>query len=95
MSSFEISDFELQNAKKLNVEIIPSTVKDKKLDVIRDGKYLFSIGNLLIPSYSDWKKSDGEIYAEQRKKLYWMKNLKNVPQDGLQFYSSHILWGFK
>ena len=55
MSSYEISDFELQNAKKLNVEIIPSTVKDRKLDVIRDGKYLFSIGNLLVPSYSDWK----------------------------------------
>ena len=99
MSSFEVTNFELSNASKLGLTIKKSTNPNKKLDVYdKDNKFLFSIGNYLVPSYSDWYRTHGEAYANQRQKIYYMKNINLInkhDKNSLQFISSTILWGLR
>ena len=39
---YQIKPYSYEQAKKLNVEIKPSTRKDKKIDVYKDKIYLFN-----------------------------------------------------
>jgi len=99
MSNFIITDFELENANKLNLIIKPSKDLYKKIDVYdNNNNFLFSIGNYLVPTYSDWFRTNGKEYANTKQKLYHMKNIyltKNQPVNSLHYVSSSILWGFK
>ena len=47
---YQIKPYSYEQAKKLNVEIRPSTRKDKKIDVYKDKKFICSIGCLLYTS---------------------------------------------
>jgi hypothetical protein len=84
MSNFIITDFELENANKLNLIIKPSKNLHKKIDVYdNNNNFLFSIGNYLVPTYSDWFRTHGKEYANIKQKLYHMKNInliKNQPE---------------
>ena len=42
-----------ENAKRLGVTITPSKVKNKKLDVFKDGKKIASIGDIIVIYF--WK----------------------------------------
>ena len=41
---YKITDYSIKKAKQLNVTIRPSGNKKKKIDVIKDGKVIASIG---------------------------------------------------
>ena len=43
---YQIKPYSYEQAKKLNVEVKPSTRKDKKIDVYKDKKYICSIGDI-------------------------------------------------
>ena len=48
---YQIKPYSYEQAKKLNVEIKPSTRKDKKIDVYKDNKYICSIGDINYYDY--------------------------------------------
>ena len=43
---YKITDYSYNQAKKLNVQIKPSTNKKKKIDVYKDNKKIASIGGI-------------------------------------------------
>jgi len=74
------------NAKKLNVDIKVSTVKNKKLDVFKNDKKIASIGDI----------RDGDFLQtndKQKQKNYKSRHQKNRTKVGTAgYYADKILW---
>jgi len=88
---YSITDYSYEQAKKLGVEIKPSSKKGKKIDVIKDNK-IISIGAKGYKDYPNYLKIDKNL-ADQRRKLYKMRHEKDRHKKGTAgFYSDKILW---
>jgi len=92
---YRITEYSKKQAEKLNVQIKPSKVKNKKIDVLKNNKIIASIGDI---RYSDYPtmietKGKGKAYANQRRELYKKrhKNDMNV-KNSAGFYANKILW---
>jgi len=82
----------IKNAKRLEVEIQPSTRKNKKLDVYKEGEYICSIGDSRYNDYHSYKKIDTEL-AERRRMAYYRRHHKDLSKPlSPGFYSWYILW---
>jgi len=77
----------------LNVEIKPSTRKDKKIDVYKDKKYICSIGNINYYDYPTYIQNNGLSYANERRKLYKIRHNKdrNV-KNSSGYFVDKTLW---
>jgi len=78
------------NAKKLKVEIKPSTLKNKKIDVYKDGKRIASIGAIGYKDYQYYILEKGLEYANERKRLYNIRHKNDSNKNG--YYARLILW---
>ena len=90
---YKISDYSKKQAEKLNVTIKPSQKKDKKIDVIKNGHVIASIGNKNYKDYPTYIQENGKPYADKRRKLYKLRHkndihIKNTPG----FFAGRILW---
>ena len=89
---YQITDYSKQQASKLGVEIKPSTNKNKKIDVFKDGKKLHSIGAKGYKDYPTYMKEDKAL-ADERRKLYKIRHNKDRNIKGSAgFFASRILW---
>ena len=90
---YQIKPYSYEQAKKLNVEIKPSTRKDKKIDVYKDKKYICSIGNINYFDFPTYIKIYGLGYANERRKLYKMRHNKdrNI-KNSSGYFADKILW---
>ena len=74
------------NAKKLGVTVLPSKVKNKKLDVYKNGSKIASIGDI---RHSDFLQHNDE----QRKQSYLARHAKTRVKIGSpSYYAWKILW---
>ena len=90
---YKITDYSLNKARQLNVTIRPSENKKKKIDVIKDGKVIASIGAKNYKDYPTYIKENGKAYADQRRKLYKIRHKKDLNnKKGNGYWSSTILW---
>ena len=64
---YQITDYSKQQASKLGVEIKPSTNKNKKIDVFKDGNKLHSIGAKGYKDYPTYMKENKALAEERRK----------------------------
>ena len=90
---YKISQYSKKQAEKLNVTIKPSQKKDKKIDVIKNGHVIASIGNKNYKDYPTYIIENGKTYADKRRKLYKLRHkndihIKNTPG----FFANKILW---
>ena len=83
--SYKITDFSYQKAKQLNVNIKPSTNKNKKQMFSKTIKR-----QLLQVLLVFWKKN-GLEYAYQRIKLYKLRHKKDL-NSKKGFFANKILW---
>ena len=88
---YEITEYSKLQAKKLGVQIKPSTRKGKKLDVFENNKKVASIGAKNMMDYGLYKKEKGKAFADERRRLFrkrtdWCKDKTGC------FYSREILW---
>lgn len=91
--SFKPDPIHFKNAKKLGVEIKPSKVKNKKLDVFKDDDKIASIGDVRYNDYRSYIKEKGLDYANERKRLYKIRHNKDKDKVGTaSFYADRILW---
>ena len=74
--AYTIKKYSFTQAKKLGVEIKPSTNILKKIDVFKNGKKVASIGARGMNDYP--------TYMEKEKKGYYPKRLRTQTQDALQ-----------
>ena len=75
-----------RNAKKLGVEVKPSKIGFKKLDVFKNGEKVASIGDTRYSDYLTHKD-------EERKRLYKQRhNADRKVKGSPGYYADRILW---
>jgi hypothetical protein len=90
---YDITDYSYKKAKKLNVDIKPSVVKGKKIDVFKDNKKIASIGALGMGDYPTYIREKGLKYANERRRLYRLRHKDDLNnKEGSGYWASEILW---
>jgi hypothetical protein len=90
---YEITQYSKDQAKKLNVVIKPSSRKNKKIDVYKDGEYVVSIGDKRYKDYPTFRKEDGDEIANKRRLAYKKRHEKDRHITGTAgYYADKILW---
>jgi len=90
---YSIKQYSYDQAKKLGVEIKPSTVKGKKIDVFKGGVKIASIGAIGYSDYPTYLREKGKIYANKRRELYKNRHKSDRKvQNSAGFYADRILW---
>ena len=90
---YKILPHTFKQAKLLGVEVKPSTKKDKKIDVYKDNKLVASVGGLGYKDYPTYLKEDGKKVADERRRLYKLRQEKDrlvVGSNG--YYADQLLW---
>jgi hypothetical protein len=83
---YVITKYSFDKAKRLGVEIVPSTVKNKKIDVYKNGIKVASIGD---SRYTDFATT-GNKEQRRRFKLRFDKTRKVVGSNS--YWSDQLLW---
>tara|TARA_R100000231_G_scaffold103401_1_gene76731 strand:+ start:219 stop:578 length:360 start_codon:yes stop_codon:yes gene_type:complete len=90
---YRIKNLQKRKAKMLGVEIKPSKIKGKKIDVFKDGKKVASIGATGYKDYATYIETKGLTYADKRRKMYKARHQKDRTKKGTAgFYADQILW---
>jgi len=89
--TYKITDYSYSQAKKLNVQIKPSTNKKKKIDVFKNDKKIASIGAIGYNDYPTFIDKKGLSYANERRRLYKKRHHKDIDKTN-GFYANKILW---
>jgi hypothetical protein len=90
---YKITDYSYEKAKKLNVQIKPSTKKNKKIDVFKNGKLISTIGDINYLDYPNYIKKAGLTYANERRRLYRIRHKNDISIVGSNgWFSNKILW---
>jgi hypothetical protein len=74
---YNITKYTLTQAKKIGVEVKPSTNKTKKIDIFKKDKKIASVGAYGMNDYPTYIKLKGKKYANTRRKLYKMRHEKD------------------
>jgi len=91
--TYQITQRQKNNAKKLGVTLRSSSSNSKKLDVYKNGRKVASIGAKGYNDYDLWLKKKGKEFADQRRRLYKARheNNRNIKNSN-GFYADKILW---
>lgn len=90
---YQITEYSYNQAKKLNVEIKPSKTKNKKIDVYKNGRKLYSIGDIHYSDYPTYMRERGKSYADERRRLYRKRHQNDRTIVGSRgWYADKILW---
>ncbi len=91
--SYKITAKIRANAKKIGVTVKPSMVKNKKLDVFKDGKKVASVGDIRYKDFHLYTKEKGKEFAEKRRRLYKIRHDKTRKKVGSKsYYADKLLW---
>ena len=92
--SYKITNYTKRQAKKLGVEVKPSSVKGKKIDVFnKKGKKIASVGALGYMDYPNYIKKKGKKYGDERRRLYKIRHKNDRNKRGTNgYYADKLLW---
>jgi hypothetical protein len=91
---YKISLYTRKKAKKLNVIVLPSEKRNKKIDVYDIyGNLLASIGDPNYLDYPSYLKYCGKKIAEDRRKAYKIRHENDRHIKGSAgYYADQLLW---
>jgi hypothetical protein len=90
---YEITKYSYDQAKKLGVDIKPSTNKKKKIDVFKNDKKIASIGASGYGDYPTFLNTKGKEFADKKRDLYRSRHASDLNnKSGNGFWASKILW---
>jgi len=90
---YQITNYTKEKANELGVKVVNSKNPKKKLDVVKDGKIVASVGAVGYNNYPTYIKTRGKEYAEKRRKLYKIRNSKEINVVGSSgWYGNKLLW---
>jgi len=90
---YHITEYTKKQARSLGVTVKPSKNKNKKIDVIKNGDVIASVGFLGANDYPTYLKTKGKSYADKRRKLYKMRHEKDRHiKNSNGFYADKLLW---
>ena len=94
---YKINQYSKDRAKELGVEIVPSDKKNKKIDIYKDGEYIFSIGDSNYLDYFMYLPY-GKDVADKHRKNYYIRHAKDIKKIGSKgWWAAELLWskGYK
>ncbi len=92
-TGYAIKQHTRNQAKKLGVQVKPSTVKNKKIDVYKEGKKVASVGHKDYKDYPTHMKESGKKWADKRRELYKERHENTRHKEGSNsFYADKLLW---
>jgi hypothetical protein len=71
---YNITPYTYKQAKRLHLEVKPSTNKTKKIDVYKKDKKIASVGAYGMNDYPTYMKKNGLKYAKTRRRLYKIRH---------------------
>ena len=74
---YKIKKYTYKKAKKLGLEVKPSTNKTKKIDVYKNGKKIAAVGAAGMNDFPTYIEKKGLTYAKTRRRLYKMRHEKD------------------
>ena len=91
---YQILPYTKAKAKRLNVKVLPSTRKGKKIDIYdKRGNYLTSIGNKEYLDYPTYRKLFGQKIANERRRLYKKRHDRTRKVKGSRsYFADQLLW---
>jgi len=95
---YQITKYSFDQAKKIGVVIKPSKLKNKKIDIFKDGKKIASVGGVkkdgsYYKDFPTYTKTEGKEKADKRRKLYKIRHEKTRKIKGSNsYYADKILW---
>jgi len=91
---YKISLYTRKKAKKLNVIVLPSEKRNKKIDVYDIyGNLLASVGDINYLDYPSYLKYCGKKIAEDRRKAYKIRHENDRHIKGSAgYYADQLLW---
>jgi hypothetical protein len=89
---YDIHEYSFDQAKKLGVTIKPSTKRNKKIDVYKDGKYICSIGHIDYGDFPHFYEDYGAEFACERREAYHKRHAKDNVEGTPGYYALNILW---
>lgn len=91
---YKISLYTRRKAKKLNVIVLPSEKRNKKIDVYDIyGNLLASVGDINYLDYPSYLRYCGKKIAEERRKAYKIRHEKDRHIKGSAgYYADQLLW---
>lgn len=92
--AYRIKSYSYRQARKLGVDIKPSTVQGKKIDVFnKKGDKLASIGAIGYADYPTFIEQKGKEFADEKRRLYKLRHAKDrVVRGSAGYYADKILW---
>ena len=91
--AYRIKEYTKRQAKKLGVQVKPSKVKGKKIDVFKYGKKVASVGAIGYNDYPTYTQKKGKKYADERRRLYKIRHNKDRKVRGSAgYYADKLLW---
>ena len=97
--SYVISNYTKSQARKIGVTVRSSKLKNKKIDILYNGKKLASVGDIRFKDYSIYLKESGSKIAEERRRLYRVRHAKDskrkvggVEKQSRGWFASKLLW---
>ena len=88
-----ITDYTLKRAKQMNVTVKLSQQKNKKIDAFKNEVKIASIGDLRYKDFPTYVIEKGIEFANQRKRLYYMRHKKDIEKlNSNGFYAAKLLW---
>ena len=90
---YKILPYTNKRAEEYGVKVIPSQKKNKKIDVIYNGDVIASVGDVRFLDFPNYIKLYGLEYANNRRRLYWMRHAKDIKRVGSPgFWAAVLLW---
>lgn len=91
---YEILPYTKAKAKRLNVKVLPSNRKGKKIDIYdKRGNYITSIGNKQYLDYPTYRKLFGQKIANERRRLYKKRHDRTRKVKGSRsYFADQLLW---
>lgn len=92
--AYRIKPYSYRKAESLGVEIKPSKVDGKKIDVFnKKGEKLASIGAIGYGDYPTFMSQKGKEFADEKRRLYKLRHAKDrVVRGTAGYYADKILW---
>ena len=90
---YEITPYTRKQARRLGVEVKPSTDRTKKIDVYRKGKRVASVGGAGYSDYPTYIRTKGKAYADRRRKEYKRRHRRDrLKRNTNGYYADQLLW---
>jgi hypothetical protein len=91
--SYTITPYTYKQARKYGVGVVPSKNKTKKIDVIKNGRVIASVGAKGMNDFPTYMKKCGKTYAKTRRRLYKIRHNNDRKTRGTRgWWADKLLW---